>query len=306
MTNKPSSHQSPNDSLTKTLILRGISFIFLLIAMVSGFLFYREYQVYRHGVDAYAEIANTVIMNVNNSGTDQVDSRMTIQTQAVPELNSQTGHSASLSSSEPAETPSADQLDYQRIRKLLNINFDRLTSINPDAIGWIFSENTQISYPFVQGRDNAYYLTRLVSNEVNKLGSIFMDYRNRRDFSDGHTLIYGHNTKDGSMFNDLERYKDPNYFPDHNTIYVLTAEQIYRVDVFAAYMTTPQKIGQIDFNFDTQEAREQYISEARRLSNFQSEVVLSEEDRIVSLFTCDYATEDTRYVVIGKLVPLNP
>ena len=78
------------------------------------------------------------------------------------------------------------------------------------------------------------------------------------------------------------------------------------MDIFAGYLTTPQKIGQIYFNFNTQEAKEQYISEAKRLSNFQSEVVLSEEDKIVSFFTCDYTTEVSRFVVIGKLVPLNP
>ena len=154
--------------------------------------------------------------------------------------------------------------------------------------------------------DNAYYLNHLVSNEVNKLGSIFVDYRNKRDFSDEHTLIFGHNMNDGSMFSDLENYKDPNYYKNHKAIYLLTKDQYFRVDIFAGYLTTPQKIDQIYFNFDTQEAKKQYISEAKQLSNFQSEVVLSEEDKIVSFFTCDYTTEDSRFVLIGKLVPLNP
>jgi sortase B len=288
--------------LNKTLLLRGFSFIFLIMALLSAFLFYREYLVYQVGKKAYASIADTVIMETGSPESEDPAAQAFSETPAV----NPTGQASSSDSNGPAANLLADQLDYQRISKVIKVNFDRLTGINPDAVGWIISQNTSINYPLVQGRDNAYYMNHLVSNEVNKLGSIFVDYRNNRDFSDEHTLFFGHNMNDGSMFNDLEKYKDPTYYQDHKAIYLLTKDQYYRVDIFAGYVTTPQKIGQIYFNFDTPEARQKYISEAKRLSNFQSDVVLSEEDKIVSFFACDYATEGTRFVVIGKLLPLNP
>lgn len=290
---------------TKAQILRGISFVFLLVALVGAFSFYREYLVYRQGVNAYASIAKMVILNADAPGMEPEITQSAIPSPIV-EPGAQTSEHSNLTSGQQTAPLSANQLDYQRIRNLLNISFERLTGLNPDAVGWILSENTSINYPIVQGRDNSYYLNRLVNNEVNKLGSIFMDYRNKRDFSDGHTLIYGHNMKDGSMFSDLEQYKDPKYYDDHKAIYLLTRDQIFRVDVFAGYVTTPQEIGQNYINFDTADNREKYINDARRLSTFQAEVELSQEDKIVSLFTCDYATEDSRFVVIGKLVPLNP
>ena len=309
MKKKPTLTPKDSNSPTRTLLLRGLSFVFLIMAMVSGFLFYREYQVYQEGKKAYSSIEDTVIRDTGSSESEDPDTKAVNETQEVfsaTQAASPSGQSYGMGIIAATERPSADYLDYQRIQKVININFDRLTGINPDAVGWILSENTKINYPLVQGRDNAYYLNHLVSNEVNKLGSIFIDYRNKRDFSDEHTLIFGHNMNDGSMFNDLERYKDPNYYQDHKAIYLLTKDQYFRVDIFAGYLTTPQKIGQIFINFDSQEARERYISEAKRLSNFQSEIVISEEDKIVSFFTCDYATEDSRFVVIGKLVPLNP
>jgi len=277
--------------------------------MVSGFLFYREYQVYQEGKKAYASIVDTVVMDTESSENEDLIAKAVNETQeafSATQTANPTGQSSGGSIIAATAMPSAEQMDYQRIQKVINVNFDRLTGINPDAVGWILSENSKINYPIVHGRDNAYYLNHLVSNEVNKLGSIFIDYRNKRDFSDEHTLIFGHNMNDGSMFNDLELYKDPNYYKDHRAIYLLTKDRYLRVDIFAGYVTTPQKIDQIYFNFDTQEARGKYISEARRLSSFQSEVVIAEEDKIVSFFTCDYATEDSRFVVIGKLVPLNP
>ena len=63
------------------------------------------------------------------------------------------------------------------------IDFDKLKSINPDIIGWIYSEGTVIDYPVVQGSDNDYYLRRLLDGSYNIAGTIFMDYKNSSDLS---------------------------------------------------------------------------------------------------------------------------
>ena len=86
------------------------------------------------------------------------------------------------------------------------VDWANLKAINEDIIGWIQIEGTEISYPIVKGIDNSYYLNHTVQKTYNIAGSIFLDYRNERDFSDSKNIIYGHNMKDGSMFHVLRNY----------------------------------------------------------------------------------------------------
>ena len=72
-----------------------------------------------------------------------------------------------------------------------------------------------ISYPIVQGEDDVYYLTHTFNNTENSAGSIFMETLNSADFSDVHTILYGHNMKNGSMFGTLMEYESPSYLVAH-------------------------------------------------------------------------------------------
>ncbi|MGX7306277.1 class B sortase [Enterococcus durans] len=42
-------------------------------------------------------------------------------------------------------------------------------------------------------------------------GSIFMDYRNKKDFSDFNSIIYGHHMAESAMFGDLDKFKDQKF-----------------------------------------------------------------------------------------------
>ena len=65
----------------------------------------------------------------------------------------------------------------------------------PIIVDFEHCPDTKINYPVAQSEDNSYYLRRLLDGSWNTAGTIFMDYRNSADFSDRHTVIYGHNMK---------------------------------------------------------------------------------------------------------------
>lgn len=132
-----------------------------------------------------------------------------------------------------ASEPSADQdsaplhtvgeaSEEKQETHINGVNFLSLEAINPDVVGWIAAEGTEIDYPVVRGKDNDFYLRHLFMGEQNKLGSIFMDYRNHSDFSNKNTIIYGHNMKDGSMFSSLIKYKDQHYYDKFPTMQLYT------------------------------------------------------------------------------------
>ena len=88
---------------------------------------------------------------------------------------------------------------------LPKIDFDGLRAINEDVVAWIQIPGIGVDYPVVQGKDNEHYLHYTFDGKANKAGSIFLDYRNRVDFTDRKVILYGHNMKDGSMFSNLDR-----------------------------------------------------------------------------------------------------
>lgn len=95
------------------------------------------------------------------------------------------------------------------------IEFGELQKINPDIVAWIRIDGLGIDYPVVQGEDNEHYLYYTFRGEANVAGSIFLDYRNKADFSDSKIILYGHNMKNGSMFGSLKKYQDESVFREN-------------------------------------------------------------------------------------------
>ena len=117
----------------------------------------------------------------------------------------------------------------------IKIDFEKLKSQNEDVIAWIYSEGTEINYPIVQGEDNDYYLRRLLNGKWNIAGTLFIDYRNSSKFNDRNTFVHGHNMLDGSMFSSLLDYQKQEYYDEHPTMYLLTSDKNYTIEIFAGY-----------------------------------------------------------------------
>lgn len=208
----------------------------------------------------------------------------------------------------------ADQ-NYQEIRDLriisnqndsignTSIDFESLSKINPDIIGWIGFEGLEIDYPVVQTKDNEFYLNHLFSLEKNKLGAIFVDYRNKSDLSDHNTIIYGHNMKNGSMFSSLTNYKSQDYYDANPDILLVTKEKKYRIDFFAG-LVVDGSYESVRFSFSDEDDFNQYINSLEDMSTFKSSVIVGPQDRIISLVTCSYEYNNARYALYGKLVEL--
>ena len=101
------------------------------------------------------------------------------------------------------------------------VDFDALLQVNDDVIGWIYIEDTDISYPLLCGRDNQQYLFQSYEKKYLTAGSIFIDYRCSRDFTDSRMVVYGHNMHNGSMFGKLDKFTKESYMEKHPYVYIL-------------------------------------------------------------------------------------
>jgi len=131
----------------------------------------------------------------------------------------------------PEEPSEDDEFD------LKNLSLDELARINNDFIGWINIGNV-IDYPVVRGRDNEKYINTTFTGNHNSAGAIFMDYRQSKGFDERVSIIYGHYTRDGSMFSPLGSYLNPSYLRQNPIISITTRDgRMLTYRIFAAKLT---------------------------------------------------------------------
>jgi len=122
---------------------------------------------------------------------------------------------------------------------------EEMRQINPDFVGWIRIEGTDIDYPVVRGRDNEKYINTSFSGEENIAGAIFMDYRNIGDLLEHtmsspslpHIIIYGHNLQQGGMFTDLRKLLNAQFMEENNIITLEIDGETVEFEIFSARRT---------------------------------------------------------------------
>lgn len=101
------------------------------------------------------------------------------------------------------------------------------------VIAWIRIDDTNINYPVVQGSDNAWFLNRNYKGDFATAGSIFLDYRNTKNFSDSFSIIYGHRMGNGEMFSDIQKFKNEEFFNSHQEGVLSLRERLLNLKIIA-------------------------------------------------------------------------
>ena len=197
------------------------------------------------------------------------------------------------------EYDNADK-SYEKIR-LEKEEDNSLYEKYKDYRGWIKIENTNIDYPILQGKDNLYYLDKDINNEYLASGSIFMNYLNN-GFNDMNTVLFGHNMRNETMFAQLNRYKEKEFFYGNDDIYIeLNNSNYLKYKVFSVYITDA-KDNYIKNQFDNKNQYKEFLENIKSKSMYESNIELDEDDKIITLSTCSYEFNDARMVVHGKLL----
>ena len=89
--------------------------------------------------------------------------------------------------------------------------------LSDDCVAWLHVDDTNIDYPIMQGKTNTEYLNKDPYGDYSLSGSIFLDTRNKPDFSDSYSLTYGHHMAGGLMFGALDDFLKEDFFHRHQT-----------------------------------------------------------------------------------------
>ena len=181
--------------------------------------------------------------------------------------------------------------------------FDSVKELNEDAFAWLYIPKTEINYPIVHHTDDSYYLNHNAKGNYTAAGAIFMGSSNFSNFSDRNTVIHGHHLYDGSMFGNLGKWEDQEYFDTHNVFYINTPTRNYKVEMIA-YFVTPANGQAYTIDFRGDEDVEDWVNWVLSQSAVESGYEYKEGDRFVTLSTCMYNYADARGVLIGHMIPL--
>lgn len=175
---------------------------------------------------------------------------------------------------------------------------------NPEVYAHLDVDGTNIHYPVVQHpTDDSYYLSHDFDNNETIYGAVFTERVNTRDFNDPATIIYGHATRDGSMFGTLSNFSDPTFFEKNKTVTIRTKQEKISYEVFAAYSYTDEHLFHT-YHLENRDSVNEYFGKIKDLSaqlqgNYRDPLANSNE-KLLILSTCDAEDGGRRFVVHAK------
>lgn len=178
-----------------------------------------------------------------------------------------------------------------------------LVEENPDCVGWIYIEGTEVDYP-VMHTPNApqKYLRLSYEGESSTAGVPFL--QETCSVEGDNLIVYGHNMRNGSMFQNLHKFEDEAFFKKHKEVYVYTPKKTYTYTIFAAYKFDDRHLLKT-FNFKNKKKFENYLRNVKNIRDMGSHVRKDQEvtsnDKIITLSTCVGGQPNNRYLVQAVL-----
>ena len=203
---------------------------------------------------------------------------------------------------ENEETNGTDESQTEEGLVIKNTYISSLQQINPDIIGYLKVNNTNIDYPVVTAEDNRYYLKKNLYQEDDINGWIFMDFRNSDKVLNQNTIIYGHNTYyNGVMFGTLHRALNASWYtnPENQIIQFDTMFETMKWQIYSIY-TIKKTSDYLQVSFPTAEDKQAYIDLTKNRSIYDFGITVDTDDYILTLSTCTDSNE--RLVVHAKRI----
>lgn len=179
---------------------------------------------------------------------------------------------------------------------------------NNDFIGWIKIDDTVIDYPVMQSTENPnFYLNHNFNKEYSRFGVPYI--QENCSLSSDNIIIYGHNMKNKSMFNELTKYSSKNFYNSHKFIQFDTLSEQRTYEVICAFKTVAYTSNGFDYynfvNANTKDDFSAYIEKCKALSFYDTGVNTEYGDKLITLSTCEYSQNNGRFVVVAKLIEVS-
>lgn len=277
--------------MSKKNLTRLLTVLLLAVFLVSGGMVLRRQFEYSQSAGDYQDAMR--VAGLGESKPREA-SRFTAKAKPSP-TPGQDEEPAGSESPAPTETPAPLP---EEAEPLTAVDLPALQEVNPEVVGWIEIPDV-LSFPLLHTQDNEYYLTHSWNNSYNGCGSIFLECQNKPDFSDFHTIIYGHRMDNDSMFGVLRFYQQPGYWQEHPLFYIYDGSTIREYEIFSIFEADVQGIV---YRLDLKGREEEFVTQCAASSEIDTGIVPSPDGQFVTLSTCPRSGYATRLVIMSHLI----
>jgi len=180
-------------------------------------------------------------------------------------------------------------------------SFEELQKINPDVIGWIRINDTNINYPLVQTDNDETYMNTDAEGNYSLSGAIFLHCANKPNFSDFDNIIYGHHMEKHMMFGDIGEFTKEQYFNEHPYGNLFFDGKNHGIEIYALLQVDAYNETIFNVCLDTPEAKQEYLQEIENNVLYKRDMNITEDDHLVLLTTCTSDMTNGRNILVGRL-----
>ncbi len=213
----------------------------------------------------------------------------------------------SINENEVLEDNNDNENEISNVKTEKMLKLEELQKVNSDIVGWIEIENTKINYPVLQGKDNDFYLNHNYKKAYSINGSIFLDKDYSWSLPGSNLLIYGHNSNNKTMFQDLLKYADISFYKKHPIIKFTTNSEDANYEIIAVfrsrvYYKSEENVFRYYYfiNGETEDEYNEFVQNAKKASLYDTGKTAKYGEQLITLSTCSYHTTDGRFVVVAK------
>ncbi|MDR0285795.1 MAG: class B sortase [Propionibacteriaceae bacterium] len=179
-------------------------------------------------------------------------------------------------------------------------SFQELQALNPEVMAWLTVYGTNISYPVTQAADNSTYLNTDAEGRYSLAGALFLDYRNRGDFSDFNSIIYGHHMDKAVMFGQVGSFREPAMFDEHRYGDLYFDGTNHGIEFFA--FIHADAYDDAVYNLHLRDAdRRAYLDNLLAQATHTRDIGVTTTDRLVLLSTCSATSTNGRDILVGRI-----
>lgn len=185
--------------------------------------------------------------------------------------------------------------------------YESVFAQNKDMTAWLKVDGTKMDYPVMwTPEDENYYLNRDFYGKNDKAGCLLLDGDSSvYEPETTNLIIHGHNMKAGTMFGELDLYRDESYYQEHKEMKLYTMDDERTYEVISAFYSQVYYPTDVVFKYykffraDTEEQFAYFYDNIKEMSIYDTGVTAEFGDKFLTLSTCAYQVEDGRFVVVA-------